>query len=289
MLDCHQRRVHQRVKECVRGGLIGDAGDGARHRRRERAGEHTEPLEPLRDVRRQQVVGPLHGLGDAAVSPGPAVPGASQDLYSGVQSAEDLRRGHRPEPRRRDLEREGDAVELAAQPHQGGPLLVGRGDARVGGTFEKQREGGAVGVVGERHGQRAQDDQGLTGLDGAASDGRPGDADNIATEVEDLIGTRFPDTLTGSAVNNVLNGLTGPDTLNGLGGNDTFPEGEFAKGADDFSGGTGRDTASYSQRRGKRAPQRWRHRPDRGPRRRRRAHRPGCPRRVPGSGHRARR
>jgi Ca2+-binding RTX toxin-like protein len=86
-------------------------------------------------------------------------------------------------------------------------------------------------------------------LDGGLFDGRPGDGDNIGTDVEDLIGSRFPDTLTGNDANNVLDGRTGPDTLRGLGGNDTFPEGEFATGADDLSGGAGRDAVFYSQRR----------------------------------------
>ena len=86
-------------------------------------------------------------------------------------------------------------------------------------------------------------------LDGTPSDGRPGDADNIAPDVENVVGTRFPDTLTGSEASNLLDGRSGPDTLRGLGGNDSFPEGEFATGADDLSGGVGRDAVFYSQRR----------------------------------------
>ena len=64
-----------------------------------------------------------------------------------------------------------------------------------------------------------------------------------------MIGSRFPDTLTGSQANNILDGRTSNDTLSGLGGNDTFPEGEFATGADDFSGGEGRDAVSTAPRR----------------------------------------
>jgi Ca2+-binding RTX toxin-like protein len=86
-------------------------------------------------------------------------------------------------------------------------------------------------------------------LDDAAADGRPGDTDDVRSDVERVFGSRFPDTLTGSAADNLLDGKTGPDTLRGLGGNDTFPEAEFATGADDFSGGAGRDAVLYSQRR----------------------------------------
>jgi Ca2+-binding RTX toxin-like protein len=86
-------------------------------------------------------------------------------------------------------------------------------------------------------------------LDDALFDGRPGDSDNVRSDVERVFGSRFPDTLTGSEADNVLDGRTGPDTLRGLGGDDTFPEGEFATGADDFSGGAGRDAVLYSQRR----------------------------------------
>jgi Ca2+-binding RTX toxin-like protein len=86
-------------------------------------------------------------------------------------------------------------------------------------------------------------------LDDGIADGRPGDTDNIRSDVERLTGSRFPDTLTGSEADNVIDGRTGPDVVGGLGGNDTFPEGEFATGADDLSGGAGRDTVSYGQRR----------------------------------------
>lgn len=86
-------------------------------------------------------------------------------------------------------------------------------------------------------------------LDNVAADGRPGDTDDIRSDVENLIGSRFPDTLTGSDANNILDGRTSNDTLSGLGGNDTFPEGEFASGRDDFSGGEGQDAVLYGSRR----------------------------------------
>lgn len=81
--------------------------------------------------------------------------------------------------------------------------------------------------------------------------GRPGDRDNVNRDVERLIGSRFPDDLTGEdAIANVLDGLGGPDTLRGLSGNDNFVQGRFAAGADDIIGGAGIDTVSYSQRAG---------------------------------------
>jgi hypothetical protein len=86
-------------------------------------------------------------------------------------------------------------------------------------------------------------------LDDRALDGRPGDTDDIRADVENVIGSRFPDTLTGSVASNILDGRSGPDVARGLDGDDTFPEGEFATGADDFSGGAGRDSVLYGQRR----------------------------------------
>ena len=62
-------------------------------------------------------------------------------------------------------------------------------------------------------------------LDGALADGRPGDTDDIATDVENVIGSRFPDTLTGSDANNVLDGRTGPDTLQRAGRQRHLPRG----------------------------------------------------------------
>lgn len=86
--------------------------------------------------------------------------------------------------------------------------------------------------------------------DGAANDGRPGDRDNIAADVEGIIGTGFPDKLTGGAVGNSLDGAFGQDVLSGLAGDDRFPEGTRANGADVLLGGTGLDTVDYSRRTG---------------------------------------
>ena len=64
-------------------------------------------------------------------------------------------------------------------------------------------------------------------LDGVANDGEPGEGDNVATDVEDVLGGDGADTLTGSAADNVFDG--GP-------------------GADAIHGGPGADWADYSDR-----------------------------------------
>ncbi|WP_188113301.1 calcium-binding protein [Nocardioides humilatus] len=76
----------------------------------------------------------------------------------------------------------------------------------------------------------------VANLDGAANDGEAGEGDQIAGNVENLVGGSGADTLTGSAVKNVLNGGAGDDLLNGM------------AGADQFFGGPGVDTVSYGGR-----------------------------------------
>ncbi len=84
-------------------------------------------------------------------------------------------------------------------------------------------------------------------LDGIANDGVAGENDNVAIDIEDIIGSFFNDTLTGSVLandidgglgNDVINGLGGSDTVNGGRGNDTLDGGS---GADDIIGGAGVD------------------------------------------------
>ncbi len=58
-------------------------------------------------------------------------------------------------------------------------------------------------------------------IDGTANDGQSGEFDNVATDVENLVGGSGNDSLTGSAAANVLDGGTGADVLKGLGGIDT--------------------------------------------------------------------
>jgi Ca2+-binding RTX toxin-like protein len=92
-------------------------------------------------------------------------------------------------------------------------------------------------------------------IDGAADDA--GEADEIETDVENLIGGSAGDNLTGNLTgDNALSGGpgTGNDTLNGLGGNDTLRGGTGANpsadGADVFRGGDDADTVSYQGRTG---------------------------------------
>jgi Ca2+-binding RTX toxin-like protein len=61
--------------------------------------------------------------------------------------------------------------------------------------------------------------------------------------IENLIGSKFADTLTGDAGNNMLNGAAENDVLHGAGGNDLLIGGQ---GADVLDGGDGTDTASYA-------------------------------------------
>jgi Ca2+-binding RTX toxin-like protein len=67
-------------------------------------------------------------------------------------------------------------------------------------------------------------------LNNVNNDGGPGEADNVRTDVENVIGTNLADTLTGSAANNRLDGRGGGDRLVGL------------LGSDKLFGGSGPDT-----------------------------------------------
>ena len=90
--------------------------------------------------------------------------------------------------------------------------------------------------------------------DGSSADGAAGARDNVATDVEKLIGTDGPDTLIGSAGANTLDGGAGNDALLGSGGDDTLIGGldddtlTGSSGADVHIGSGGSDTASYAGR-----------------------------------------
>jgi Ca2+-binding RTX toxin-like protein len=78
-------------------------------------------------------------------------------------------------------------------------------------------------------------------IDGNANDGNSADgsADNVKTDVENLVGGSGADTLTGSASNNRLTGGLGADSLFGLGGNDAlFANDGTADTTIDCDGGT---------------------------------------------------
>ncbi|HWS35826.1 MAG TPA: calcium-binding protein [Actinoplanes sp.] len=106
--------------------------------------------------------------------------------------------------------------------------------------------------------------------DGKADDGAKGEKDNIATDVENLIGGAGNDRITGNNGPNYLRGGFGDDIINGLGGDDQLygengkdrldggagddrlagdsrvdPEDSFRAFADVLIGGSGADTADY--------------------------------------------
>jgi Ca2+-binding RTX toxin-like protein len=63
-------------------------------------------------------------------------------------------------------------------------------------------------------------------LDDQANDGESGELDNVRADVEDVVGGRGNDQLTGSAAANVLEGRGGNDGLAGAGGRDALDGGE---------------------------------------------------------------
>lgn len=73
-------------------------------------------------------------------------------------------------------------------------------------------------------------------LDDQPNDGEPGEADNIHTDVETLVGGYGSDHLIGDSQANNLQGGPGDDVLDG------------GRGADTMAGGPGIDTADYSSR-----------------------------------------
>jgi Ca2+-binding RTX toxin-like protein len=85
-------------------------------------------------------------------------------------------------------------------------------------------------------------------LDGKPNDGSNSEGDNVAADVERLVGSTLNDHLTGNAGPNRLFGSLGDDVLNGLGGNDVLAGGRGVgipnpdDGSDTFHGGNGVDT-----------------------------------------------
>ena len=76
-------------------------------------------------------------------------------------------------------------------------------------------------------------------LDGQADDGVAGEGDNVGTDMEDVVGSEFADTLVGNDLSNELIAGEGNDVLRGAGGQDGL-HGE--RGADNIDGGNGRDS-----------------------------------------------
>ena len=87
----------------------------------------------------------------------------------------------------------------------------------------------------DRHGAVRAD------LQGDAADGASGEHDQIASDVENLVGGRGNDRLTGNSHNNQLDGGAGKDRLQGRSGTDEIDGGP---GNDKIVGGPGRDVLS---------------------------------------------
>jgi hypothetical protein len=88
-------------------------------------------------------------------------------------------------------------------------------------------------------------------LDDAANDGASGEADNVFSDVEDVVGTPGDDTLAGSAATNALTGGAGNDTLTGGAGRDALRGGDGVDTllsndgeSDDVACGAGADSVS---------------------------------------------
>lgn len=75
--------------------------------------------------------------------------------------------------------------------------------------------------------------------DGVALSGQAGENDTIATDVENLTGTAYPDTIVGNGLANVIRGYGGADKLSGLANGDFIYGGD---GSDTINGGYGADT-----------------------------------------------
>lgn len=87
-------------------------------------------------------------------------------------------------------------------------------------------------------------------LDGTADDGEGGS--DTLTNIENVIGSAFADTITGSNAANILDGGAGDDLILGVGGNDTLYGGDGDDtlhgngGTDTIDGGAGSDTVAYA-------------------------------------------
>ncbi|GAA3626267.1 hypothetical protein GCM10022419_134750 [Nonomuraea rosea] len=79
-------------------------------------------------------------------------------------------------------------------------------------------------------------------LDGVANDGAAGEADNVGSDVENVLAGFGSDTVQGNGVANDIRAGQGTDTISGLGGNDTLNAQDGTGGNDTLNGGTGTDT-----------------------------------------------
>lgn len=82
-------------------------------------------------------------------------------------------------------------------------------------------------------------------IDGFTGDGQMAEGDNVATDVENVIGGSGDDMIVGSSAANLLSGGPGVDTLDGAQGADTLDGGA---GNDVLEGSLGSDTVTYAGR-----------------------------------------
>jgi Ca2+-binding RTX toxin-like protein len=78
-------------------------------------------------------------------------------------------------------------------------------------------------------------------IDDNANDGGAGEADNVATDIERLVGGEAGDTLVGSPAGETIDGFRGADMVRGGGGADVVDGGAEDAESDDVSGGDGDD------------------------------------------------
>ncbi len=82
----------------------------------------------------------------------------------------------------------------------------------------------------------------------AGGDGTAEEGDNVASDVENVLGGWADDVIVGSSAANTLDGGYGNDSLSGGSGNDSFPQSSLTDGADKIAGGSGTDDVSYKGR-----------------------------------------
>ena len=130
-------------------------------------------------------------------------------------------------------------------------LLGGNGKDTLNGGNDNDRLDGGRGADhldgGSGTADRAEYARSKSGVtvDLGAGTGKGGDAEgDTLVNVENVLGSKHNDVLTGDGGSNTLLGGNGDDELNGEGGDDIL---EGGKGADTKNGGEGSDTASYAR------------------------------------------
>ena len=83
----------------------------------------------------------------------------------------------------------------------------------------------------------------IVDLSKTSSQATGGSGNDTILNIENLIGSNYNDTLTGSKLANIIYGGAGNDTIKGVAGNDTIDGGA---GNDTLDGGSGIDTLSYA-------------------------------------------